>query len=103
MPDSTIRHLVRPEQLALAFTLLIMLGGVDEQHIVWLLALLKHQDAHRDACGEEQVRGQANHRIDVSVFQQLGTDTRFGTSSEQHTVGQDDRHHTVLLQEMEAM
>ena len=58
-------------QLVLPLALLEVLGGVDEQHVVRLLALLQHEDADRDAGGIEQVRRQADHGVDVPVLQQL--------------------------------
>ena len=51
-----------------------VLGGVDEQHVVRLLALLQHEDADWDARRVEQVRRQADHGIDVSVLEQFGAD-----------------------------
>ena len=66
-----------------------MLGSIDEQHVVRLLALFQHQDADRDAGGIEQVGRQADHGIDVAVGEQLGTDVRLLAAPEQHTVRQD--------------
>jgi hypothetical protein len=37
-----------------------VLGRVDEEHVVGLLALLEHEDAHRDAGGIKEVRRQAD-------------------------------------------
>jgi hypothetical protein len=54
--------------LVLAFAFHKVLGGVNEQHVVGFLALLEHEDAHRDAGGIEEICGQANHGIDVAVL-----------------------------------
>lgn len=58
---------------------------------------------HTDAGGEEQVGGQADHRVDMAIFQQLGADAFFCATTEQHAVGQDDGHHAVLLQVVESV
>ena len=73
---------MRIRQLVLALAFDEVLSRVDEQHVVGLLALLQHQDAHRDAGGIKQVRWQANHGVDVAVFQQLGLDAFFGAATE---------------------
>ena len=90
-------------QLVLALAFLEMLGGVDEEHVVRLLAFLQHEDAHRDAGGVEQVGGQADDRVDVAILQQLGADALLRAATEQHAVGQDDGHHAFVLQEVEAV
>ena len=90
-------------QLVLAFAFLEVLGGVDEEHVVRLLALLQHEDADRDAGGVEQVGGQADDGIDVPVVQQLGADAFFRAAAEQHAVRQDDGHHAFVLQVVEAV
>ena len=90
-------------QLVLAFAFHEVLGRVDEQNIVWLFALLEHQDAHRDTCGIEQIGGQADHGIDVAVREQLGEDAFFGATTEEHAVGQDDRHHAFFFEVVEAV
>ena len=86
-----------------AFAFLEVLGGVDEEHVVRLLALLQHQDADRDAGGIEQIRGQADDGVDVAVLQQLGADALFGAAAEQHAVGQDDGHHAFVFQVVETV
>ena len=90
-------------QLVLAFAFLEVLGGVDEEHVVRLLALLQHQDADRDAGGVEEVGGQADDGVDVAVLEQLGADAFFGAATEEHAVGQDDRHHAFVLEVVEAV
>jgi len=39
----------------------------------------------------------------VAVLDQLGADAFLGTAPEQHAVGQDDRHHPFVFQEMESV
>ena len=90
-------------ELVLAFAFHEVLGGVDEEHVVGLLALLEHEDADRDAGGVEQVGGQADDGVDVAVLEQLGADAFFGTATEEHAVGQDDGHHAFVFQEVEAV
>jgi hypothetical protein len=91
-------------ELVLAFAFLEVLGGVDEEHVVRLLAFLEHEDADRDAGGVEQVGGQADDRVDVAVvLEQLGADAFFRAAAEEHAVGQDDGHHAFVLQEVEAV
>jgi hypothetical protein len=55
--------------LVLAFAFHEVLGGVDEQHVVGLFAFFKHQSAHRDAGGVEEIAGQTDHGIDVTVLE----------------------------------
>jgi hypothetical protein len=59
------------KETVLAFTFLEVLFGVDEEHVVWLLAFLEHQNAHWDAGGIKQIGGQADNRINVPICQQL--------------------------------
>ena len=42
-----------------------MLRGIDEEHVVRLLALLKHEDADRDARRVEEIGGQTDDGVDV--------------------------------------
>ena len=90
-------------QLVLAFALHKMLGGVDEEHIVGLLAFLEDEDAHRDAGGVEEVGGQADDGVDVAVIEQLAADAFLGTAAEEHAMRQDDGHHAFVFQEVEAV
>lgn len=85
-------------QLVLALALQEMLGGVDEQHVVGLFALLQHEDANRDAGRIEQVRRQADHGVDVPVFQQFLAYALLCPAAEEHAVRQDDRHHAVVFE-----
>ncbi len=94
---------VRLRESVLAFAFLEVLGGVDEEHVVRLLALLEHQDADRDACGVEEIRGQADDGVDVAVFEQLGADALLRTATKEHAVGQDDGHHAFFFQEVKAV
>jgi hypothetical protein len=73
-------------ELVLLFAFLEVLGGIDEQHVVGLLALLERQDAHRDAGGVEEIGGQANDGINVVVLERIGADIFLGTAPEQYTV-----------------
>ena len=43
------------QELILSLALLVVLGGIDEEHVIGLFALFQHQDAHRSAGGEEQI------------------------------------------------
>lgn len=47
--------LIREAVLAFAFLEVFRAAGVDEKHVVRLLALLEHEDADRDARGVEQI------------------------------------------------
>ena len=88
---------VRFGEAVLAFAFLEVFGGVDEEHVVRLLALLEHEDADGDAGGVEEVGGQADDGVDMAVLEQLGADAFFGTATEEHAVGQDDGHHGFVL------
>lgn len=90
-------------QLVLAFAFHEVLGGVDEEHVVGLLALLEHEDANGDAGGVEEIRWQADDGIDVAVLEQLGADAFFGTATEEHAMRQNDRHYTFVFQVVEAV
>ena len=90
-------------QLVLAFAFHEVLGGVNEEDVVGLLALLEHEDADRDAGGVEEVRGQADDGINVAVLEQLGADAFLGTATEEHAMRQDDRHHAFVFEEVEAV
>jgi hypothetical protein len=50
------------------------LAGVDEQHVIWLLALLQHKNADRDARGIEQTGWHADDCVDVTIIYQLAAD-----------------------------
>ena len=52
---------------------------------------------------KKQVGGQADHCVDVAVLEQLGTNTRFHATTEQHAMRQDDSHHAIGLEVMETM
>ncbi len=69
------------------FAFLEVLGGIDEQHVIGLFALFQYQNAHRNAGREKQVGGQADHGVDVAIFEQLGADAFFRAASEQDAVG----------------
>ncbi len=77
------------QQFVLAFAFLEMLAGVDEQHVIGLLAFFQHQNAHRDAGGKKQVGGQADDGVDIAVGEQLLADLRLCPAAKQHAVGQD--------------
>ena len=85
-------------QIVLPLALVEVLGGVDEQHIVGLFAFFNHENAHRDPGRIEQVRRQADHRVDMTIFEQLLADGFFLAAAEQHAVGQDDRHHALIFE-----
>ena len=51
------------QESILAFAFFEVLGRVDEQYVIGLLALLQHPNANRDARGVEQVRRQADHDL----------------------------------------
>ena len=90
-------------ELILAFAFVEVLGGVDEKHVVGLLALFEHENADRDAGGVEEVRGQADDGVDVAVVEQFGANAFFGTATEEDAVGQDDGHHAFVFEEVEAV
>jgi hypothetical protein len=78
-----------------------LLRGVDEEHVIRLLALLQHKGAYRDAGRVEKVRRQADNCVDVTVLKQLRADALFRPTSEKHTLGKDDGHNAVVLQVVE--
>ena len=80
-----------------------LLGGIDEEHVVGLLALLQDEDADGDAGGVEEVRGQADHGVDMAVLEQLGADAFLGTATEEHAMRQDDRHHSFVFEVVKAV
>src|SRR5688572_6597446 len=51
-------------QTILAFAFFKVLGGVDEEDVVRLLALLEHQNANGDARGIKEIRREADYSID---------------------------------------
>lgn len=55
----------------LAFAFLEMLGGVDEKNIIRFFAAFEHEDADGNTGGVEEVRRQADDRVDVTVFDQV--------------------------------
>ena len=89
--------------LAFAFVEVLRAAGVDEEHVVGLLAFLEHEDADGDAGGVEEVCGQADDGVDVAVVEQLGADAFLGTATEEHAVRQDDCHHAFVFQVVEAV
>ena len=74
-------------EAVLAFAFLEVFGGVDEEHVVRLLALLEYEDTDRNAGGVEQIGRQADDGVDVAVLEQLGADALLRTATEQHAVG----------------
>jgi hypothetical protein len=68
---------------------------VDEKHVIWLLALLQYQNTNRNASGIKQISRQANHGIDMAIFQQLGAEALLCTAPEKHAMRQDDRHRAI--------
>ena len=89
--------------MVLALALHEVLGGVDEEHVVGLLALLEHEDADGDVGGVEEVRGQADHGVDVAVLEQFGSDAFLRSASEEDSMRQDDGHHAFRFQIVEAV
>jgi hypothetical protein len=87
----------------LAFAFLEVLGGVDEEDVVRLLALLQHEDADRNARGVEEIRGQADDGVNVAVLEQLSADAFLGAATKEHAVRQDDGHDALILEEMKAV
>jgi len=57
----------------------------------------------RNASGEKEVGGQADHGFDVAVFEQFGADTFFSASSEQQAMEMDSGHHAAFAEEVEAV
>lgn len=53
-------------ELVLAFALLEVLGGVDEEYVVRVLVLLEHEDADRNARRVEEFGGQADDGVEAS-------------------------------------
>jgi len=93
----------REAVLAFAFLEVLRAAGVDEEHVVRLLALLEHEDADGDAGGIKQIGGQADDGVDVAVFEQFGADAFLRAATEEHAVGQDDGHHAFVFQEVKTV
>ncbi len=90
-------------ELILPFALIELIGCINEQNIIRLLALLEHENADRDARGIEEIGWQADYGIDMAVFQQLGADAFFCTATKEHAMGKDDRHHAFIFEVVEAV
>src|ERR1043166_4447195 len=91
------------EQAVLAFAFFKVLGGVDKENVVGLFAFLEDEDANRNAGGVKEIRGKADDRIDVAVFDQLCANLLLGAATKEHTVRKDDGHDTLILQVVEAV
>ena len=74
-------------EIVLSFAFLEMLGGVDEQHIIGLLALFEYQDADGNTGGVEQIGRQADHGVDMTILEQFGANAGLSAAAEQHAVG----------------
>ena len=61
-------------QLVLALAFGEVLGGVDEEHVIRLLAFLEHEDADGDSGGVKKIGGLGNDSVDITVVEQLGAD-----------------------------
>ena len=90
-------------QLVLALALDEVFSSVDEEHIVGLLASLQNKDADRNTSGIEEIGGQAYNGIDVTIHEQLSADALLSTTTEKHSMGQDDGHHAFLSEEIKAV
>ena len=77
--------------------------GVNKEHVVGADALLEHQNADGDAGREEELRGEADHGVDVAVVDQLTADALLYAAAEKYTVREDDGHRAVLLEVVEAV
>ncbi len=89
--------------LVLPFPLFEVFRSIDEQDVVRLLTAFEHEDANRNPGRVEEACGQADHCVDESVLQQFRSDTFFCTTPEEHSVGQDDGHHTFVFEIVEAV
>jgi hypothetical protein len=67
------------------------------------LHFFEHENADGDAGGVEQVRREADHSVDVAVFEPLGANLFFCTAVKEHAVRQDDGHHAFVFQEVKAV
>ena len=76
-------------QPVLVLVVLILAAGVDEQHLVISLVAFEDQDRRRNAGAEEQVGGQADHRIEQVLLDQLLADFAFSGAAEQHAMRHD--------------
>ena len=91
---------VRVFQRVLVLAGLELLAGVDEQHVAAVAVALgfQHQQAHGDARSMEQVRRKSDDRIQtVQVLHDVLANDLLGTTTEQHTVGQEHRHTPVVV------
>lgn len=79
--DNFVDVLVRENVLALAF--LEVLGGVDEEDVIGLLASLEDEDADGNAGGVEEICGQTDDGVDMSVLEQLGANLFLGSAAEE--------------------
>ncbi len=76
---------------------------VDEEDVVVLAAFLQDDNADGYASGVEQVAGQPYDAVDAVVLDEFGSNAFFGTATEQHAVGQDERHGAVAAEVVEAV
>ena len=87
-------------QRVLVLARLELLARVDEEHVaaVAVALCLQHQQAHRNGRAVEQVRGEADNRIEaVQVPHDVLADDLLGTAAEQHAVGQQHRDASVIV------
>ena len=94
---------IRLLQDVLRLVFLEGLGGVDEEDVASCAVLREDHDDDGDAGREEEVRRQADDRLDVVVLDEVFADLFLGAAAEEDAVWQDDGHDAVLLDVVEAV
>lgn len=102
--DSVVDALhIRRLQDVLCLVFLEGLGGVDEEDVARRAVLREDHDDDGDAGREEEVRRQADDRLDVVVLDEVLADLFFGAAAEEDAVWQDDGHDAVRLDVVETV
>jgi hypothetical protein len=81
----------------------VLTVGVDEEDVALTVAALavrlaQDQDAARDAGAVEEIRAEADDRLDAVVLQQFPADVAFLATPEQHAVRHDSGGDAVVFQ-----
>lgn len=87
----------------LAFCFFELFFGVDDEDIVGLFAFFEYEDADGDAGGVEEVGGEADDGVDVTVLEQFFADSGFCSASKEDAVGEDDGHDAIFFEVVEAV
>ena len=92
-------HIFGPQEI-LRLALAIFAVGIDEQHVLANLGMffVHHQNAGGDAGAIEQAGGQADHRIEPALLDEMFARVLFLAAAKQHAMGHHRRHAAVAFQ-----